>query len=441
MVKLKLNTSASTLSAKKSSSAAASSSSSSAAVAAAAAATGSGSGAGTPTPKTPKIKLKTKASVPTLKLKSSSFGQATPASPLRTPVLKLKTPKQPAARKRRHEPGNGYDSEASDREEDPAIEEQFILRMPPGADCEYVREAIERKELNPKSDIWFKFKDARRAVVCVRGNLYAGVLVDLPNVIESNKTLDKKAIFKTADICQMLLVGERIRAEDEVFALPVRPQDVTYPHGLTPPMQWVRKRRFRKRISNRTIEAVEAEVDRLLRDDERAETSDFMLVDAAELAREEEEAEARGGGGGDDDGYDLLGGAGGQGEYDDEQDAEGEMEYDFATGEEMDGDTLANDLETALMDEMEDEAAAPEESEDEEDDEEEEPELDEEAAQAAQEQRKLNEEIQDLQEAIKSKAKEYDSISNVMLKARIRGVIASFQAELELKLTQLEGAR
>ncbi|KAH0611096.1 uncharacterized protein H6S33_011523 [Morchella sextelata] len=415
MVKLKLNTSASTLSAQKPSSAAASSS--------------SAGGGSTSTPKTPKIKLKTKASVPTLKLKSSSFSQATPASPLRTPVLKLKTPKQPAARKRRHEPGNGYDSEASDREEDPAIEEQFILRMPPGDDCEYVRDAIERKELSPKSDIWFKFKDARRAVVCVRGNLYAGVLVDLPSIIESNKTLDKKAIFKTADICQMLLVGERIRSEEEVFSLPVRPQDVTYPHGLTPPMQWVRKRRFRKRISNRTIEAVEAEVDRLLRDDERAEASSFTLVDAAELAREEEEAE---------EGYDLLGG---QGEYDDEQDAEGEMEYDFAPGEEMDGDTLANDLETALMDEMEDEAAAPEESEDEEDDEEEEPELDEEAAQAAQEQRKLNEEIQDLQEAIKAKAKEYDSISNVMLKARIRGVIASFQKELELKLTQLEGAR
>lgn len=436
MVKLKLNTSASTLSARGPSSATGASSSTPGGVGGVGGVGGGGGSsstpnAGTSTPKTPKIKLKTKAPVPTLKLKSSSFTQATPASPLRTPVLKLKTPKQPAARKRRHEPGNGYDSEASDREEDPAIEEQFILRMPPGADCEYVREAIERKELSPKSDIWFKFKDARRAVVCVRGNLYAGVLVDLPNIIESNKTLDKKAIFKTADICQMLLVGERIRSEEEVFSLPVRPQDVTYPHGLTPPMQWVRKRRFRKRISNRTIEAVEAEVDRLLRDDDRAEASSFTLVDAAELAREEEVEEA-------EEGYDLLGG---QGEYDDEQDAEGEMEYDFAPGEEMDGDTLANDLETALMDEMEDEAAAPEESEDEEDDEEEEPELDEEAAQAAQEQRKLNEEIQDLQEAIKSKAKEYDSISNVMLKARIRGVIASLQAEMELKVAQLEGAR
>lgn len=431
-VKLKLNTSASNL----------------------AAAAAAGKKTSSPKTTTPKIKLKTKPSIPTLKLKSSSFSQASGSgaahspsvqTPLRTPILKLKTPKQPAARKRRHEPGNGYDSEASDREDDPAIEEQFILRMPPGDDCEYVRDAIEKKELNPTSDIWFKFKDPRRAVVCVRGHLYSALLVDLPNIIESNKTLDKKAIFKTADICQMLLVNERIKHEDEVLALQVRPQDTTYPHGLTPPMHFVRKRRFRKRISNRTIEAVESEVDRLLRDDERAEKSSFSLVDSAELARAGEDGDA-------EEGYDLLGGQ----EYDDEQDAEGEVEYDFAPGgEEMDDDTLANDLESALMDDMADMDDTPsvpgaggvgatgasgtpadEESDDEEEDEDEEAELDEDATEAAQEREKLKEEIQDLEEAIKAKVKEFDSISNVMLKARIQKVITSLKAELELKLTQ-----
>lgn len=428
MVKLKLNTSASTL----------------------AAAAAAEKKASSPKITTPKIKLKTKPSVPTLKLKSSSFSQASgsvaapsPAAhtPLRTPILKLKTPKQPAARKRRHEPGNGYDSEASDREDDPAIEEQFILRMPPGDDCDYLRAVIEKKELNPTSDVWFKFKDSRRAVVCVRGNLYSALLVDLPSIIESNKTLDKKAIFKTADICQMLLVSERIKHEDESFNLLTRPQDITYPHGLTPPMHFVRKRRFRKRISNRTIEAVEAEVDRLLRDDERAEKSLFLLVDAAELARAEE---------GEEEGYDLLG----RQDYDDEQDAEGEVEYDYAPGEEMDDDTLANDLESALMDEMEDlddtppvpgfgvKALGPggtiidDESDDDEEDEEEEAELDEDAIEAAQEKERLKEEIQDLEETIKAKENEYKSLSNVMLKARIQKVIHNLRAELELKMGQ-----
>lgn len=309
-----------------------------------------------------------------------------------------------------------------------------MLRMPPGDDCNYLREVVEKKELNPTSDVWFKFKDSRRAVVCVRGHLYSALLVDLPNIIESNKTLDKKAIFKTADICQMLLVSERIKHEDESFNLLTRPQDITYPHGLTPPMHFVRKRRFRKRISNRTIEAVEAEVDRLLRDDERAEKSSFSLVDAAELARAEE---------GEEEGYDLLGGQ----DYDDEQDAEGEVEYDYAPGDEMDDDTLANDLESALMDDMADLDDTPpvggraiglvdDESDDDEEDEEEEAELDEDAAEAAQERERLKEEIQDLKETIEAKVKEYESLSNVMLKARIQKVIHNLKAELELKMGQ-----
>lgn len=108
--------------------------------------------------------------------------------------------------KRRHfESGLGYDSEASDREEDPAIEEQFILRMKPGPDCDYLRQVIEARELNQTTNVWMKFKDNRKAVVCVNGNLYAALLVDLPCIVESSKTMDKKTIFKTADISQVHL--------------------------------------------------------------------------------------------------------------------------------------------------------------------------------------------------------------------------------------------
>jgi len=51
--------------------------------------------------------------------------------------------------------GLGYDSEASDREEDPAIEEQIILRCRPGEDAEYLRGCLERKEV---PDMMIKFK-------------------------------------------------------------------------------------------------------------------------------------------------------------------------------------------------------------------------------------------------------------------------------------------
>jgi len=37
--------------------------------------------------------------------------------------------------------------------------------------------------------------------------LYAKV-VDLPSIIESHKTIDKKSFYKTADICQMVICKE-----------------------------------------------------------------------------------------------------------------------------------------------------------------------------------------------------------------------------------------
>ena len=398
-----------------------------------------------PPPPPPPPSTATRPPKPKLKLHSSSVAAAQaaaqapfPNGTARTPTIKLKhTPKPATSRKRRHEPGNGYDSEASDREEDPAIEENFILRMQPGPDCDYLRDVIERKELNVTSDVWMKFKEPRKAVVCVRGHLYAAALVDLPCVIEANKTLDKKNVFKVADICQMLLVTQRITHEEEIWSVKLNHGDQQYPHGLTPPMQYARKRRFRKRISNRTIEAVEAEVDRLLKDDEAAGNSKFHLVDAAELDREgSPESEA-----GDD--YALLG----EGEYD-EQDAEGEVdvEYLYAPQEggdvEMDEQSLVNDLESALFAAGDDDAAAGNESETSDEDEEEEvvppePELSDAAKETLQLRKKLKEEIQDLEEMIASKATEYKKMGNAMLKARVGKVIQGFQNQLDVKREML----
>lgn len=452
--------------------------------------------ANTPTtdtkPVRPKLKLTSSSVAAAHAAAASSSAGPSSAPPMRTPTIKLKhTSKLALPRKRRHEPGNGYDSEASDREEDPAIEENFVLRMQPGPDCDYLREAIEKKELNVTSDVWMKFKEPRKAVVNVRGHLYAAVLVDLPCVVEANKTLDKKNIFKVADICQMLLVTQRIAHEEEIWTIRFNFLDQQYPHGLTPPMQYARKRRFRKRISNRTIEAVETEVDRLLRDDEAAESTRFQLVDSYELNNSNgnssnnnndhnnrsspppSEAGA---------GYDLLGEGG---EYDDEQDAEGEVEVEYEFGLqgdgdgdgegegaeiEMDEDTLANDLESALFNGPEEgggteppsaaaaaadvDAEGESDTSDEEEDEESQaleqqqqqqqqvPELDDEAKEALQQREKLGEEIQDLEEMICTKVREYEKMGNAMLKARVGKVIAGFRSQLELKqemLAQLSG--
>jgi transcription initiation factor TFIID subunit 7 len=147
--------------------------------------------------------------------------------------------------------GYGWDREIdSDPDEPLNFEEQFILRVPP-AMAPALRELVEKRSLPP--DVWFKFKDSRRAVFHMGNKLYGAKLVDLPALVESQKMTGLGgASVKVADISQMLLVEEEIADEaevtkDQAFNI----EDFIFPHGLTPPLKHVRKRRFRKRVNKR----------------------------------------------------------------------------------------------------------------------------------------------------------------------------------------------
>lgn len=147
--------------------------------------------------------------------------------------------------------GIGWDRELdSDPDEPLAVEEQFILRVPPHL-APLLRDAVERREVPP--DVWFKFKDSRRAVFHAGDTLYGAKLVDLPTLSESQKMTGSGGnLVKVADISQMLLVEEEVADEaqvtkDRAFNI----EDFIYPHGLLPPLKHVRKRRFRKRINRR----------------------------------------------------------------------------------------------------------------------------------------------------------------------------------------------
>lgn len=282
--------------------------------------------------------------VPTKKIKLN-LGAKTPIA-LKA-KFKGKAPKRPL--------GEGYDSEASDREADPLIEEEFVLRMLPGDDCEYLRKSIQDRTIGiPRhqggADVQMKFihAEGRRAIVTIRGNKYAATLVDLPCVIEGMKSWDKRGWWKSADICQMLLVFAPIQNDEEAATIDlpkiVDPQTFQYPHGLTPPMHFARKRRFRKRISRTAIEAVEDAVEKLLEADARAESIRHELVEPEKRSR-------RG------SGYGSPGVFGEEYSEDEEADAEGDMddqdEYFNQNGqmqeqEEYDGDLHA-DLEADLL--------------------------------------------------------------------------------------------
>jgi transcription initiation factor TFIID subunit 7 len=230
-----------------------------------------------------------------LSIKPKGAAPGAPAPQRTATLLKVKGGGKPPPRPY----GVGYDSEADEAEIDPAQESQFILRMQPGPDCDLLRKSIEEKTIGKSVSqggpgVYFRFfdREGRRAMVTIQGHSYAASMVELPTVIETMKSWNKKDWVKTADVCQMLLVLGRVQTEDEAKKYPrpsfVEPDSHRFPHGITPPMRWARKLRFRPRKSYLDVERAEAQMNRLLIEDENAESSKYELVDSDHETSEEE---------------------------------------------------------------------------------------------------------------------------------------------------------
>ncbi|KAM6500392.1 TAFII55 protein conserved region domain containing protein [Amanita muscaria] len=342
------------------------------------------------------------------------------------PKLKLKLSEKAAAQA----PGTSflgqYDRELDSSDDDLAFEEQFVLRMPPGEDLERLRKLVTTREMTP--DIWFKFKDSRRAVFHIGNNLYSAKLVDLPCIIESQKTLDNKQMFKVADICQMLVVEDKLEKEEPVASRNFNIDEFIWPHGMTPPLHHVRKRRFRKRVNKRTIESVEQEVERLLYEDSLATEVKYDVLENvnpdlsdSEFIEKEEPLDAP------TPAISDLGDAatpGGDGdENDEEEEAEGDIDEE-----------LAAELDQALVDE--DEAAGYGDDEDDDDDESEEDEDEDDDDELVQARKLLNEEIRDLEAAVAKKNNEIASSANPLIKKRFEDALKKLAADLEMKKAQ-----
>ncbi|KAJ7343285.1 TAFII55 protein conserved region-domain-containing protein [Mycena albidolilacea] len=340
------------------------------------------------------------------------------------PKLKLKLSDKAAAQA----PGMSflgqYDRELDSDDEDLAFEEQFILRMPPGEDCDKLRKMVTAREIT--NDVWFKFKDSRRAVFHIGNNTYSSKLVDLPCIIESQKTLDNKQMFKVADICQMLVVENRIDHDEPLGHKNFNIEEFIWPHGITPPLHHVRKRRFRKRVNRRTIESVEQAVERLLDEDAIASEVKYEILENvnpdlsdSEFLEREEPVDAPTPA--ISDGGDAM--AGGDAHEDDEDSDESD-EPDGEIDEE-----LAAELDLALGDEEGD-------GDDEEDDESEEDDEDDDDDEAAQSRKLLNEEIRDLEAAVAKKENEIANSANLLIKKRFEDALKKLTADLEMKREQ-----
>ncbi|XP_065160535.1 transcription initiation factor TFIID subunit 7 [Atheta coriaria] len=161
----------------------------------------------------------------------------------------------------------------------PDLESQFILRLPHDP-AQVLREAI-RNNATMKDRFSVKIEDdMRHGEVRIDHWLLPAKVVDLPTVVESLKTIDSKGFYKTADICQLLLCRyEEDAVTDEESPQKAKKKDsikvdkkYLWPHGITPPVKNARKRRFRKTLKKKYVEApeIEKEVKRLLRIDNDA---------------------------------------------------------------------------------------------------------------------------------------------------------------------------
>uniref|UniRef100_A0A4W4H3M3 TAFII55 protein conserved region domain-containing protein n=1 Tax=Electrophorus electricus TaxID=8005 RepID=A0A4W4H3M3_ELEEL len=164
------------------------------------------------------------------------------------------------------------------------LESQFVLRLPQ----EYastVRRIAQSGSMNLKDRLTIELHaDGRHGIVRVDRVPLACKLVDLPCILESLKTVDKKTFYKTADICQMLVCSldgdlyppleEPTGTADSKNKKKDKDKDKKFiwNHGITCPLKNTRKRRFRKTAKKKYIESpdVEKEVKRLLSTDSEA---------------------------------------------------------------------------------------------------------------------------------------------------------------------------
>ncbi|XP_019169769.1 PREDICTED: transcription initiation factor TFIID subunit 7-like isoform X1 [Ipomoea nil] len=163
------------------------------------------------------------------------------------------------------------------------MEEQFILRVPPSVAEQIDRLLSENASSSEDKRLDLSFSEDGRTGTFVIGNEhFPAALLDLPCTVESYKTYDDSVLIKTADIGQMIMVGE----EGDPA-----PDAVEYRHGLTPPMRDARRRRFRRELdlNPELVKRVEKTLQNIMAGG-TAENIDILQSDA-EVGEQEEDGE------------------------------------------------------------------------------------------------------------------------------------------------------
>lgn len=168
------------------------------------------------------------------------------------------------------------------------LESQFILRLPDEPAKELRDSLRSGVSLGNRLSIQLN-NDMRHG--CVQFDQYtlSARLLDLPTIIESYKTLDRKNLYKTADISQILICKEEpeepIQNENQDLNARNNKREFSFPHGITPPLKNVRKKRFRKTMKKKFVDVteIEKEVRRLFQFDCRAINVRYEVIEESKI--------------------------------------------------------------------------------------------------------------------------------------------------------------
>ncbi|KAI5137453.1 transcription initiation factor TFIID subunit 7 [Nematocida ausubeli] len=158
------------------------------------------------------------------------------------------------------------------------MEDQFIIR-PPESIRRKVSEDVKKGLIHK---LVIKMVGAKEGTLTYENKTYRGVIIDLPCIIESHKTLDNRQFIKIADISKMFIFTDK-----DIDLSELEKESIS---GITPPMKYVKTRRFRKRLTKAPIvEEIENEVAALLEKDKEAIRVDVQILNKDGSEEEEED--------------------------------------------------------------------------------------------------------------------------------------------------------
>lgn len=125
------------------------------------------------------------------------------------------------------------------------------------------------------------FHSDKTATLMYKNKTYPGLVVSLPCVVESQKSMDNKQYYKIADISTLVVIYPN---SDYDFD---KERKILELSGLTPPMKYAKSRRFRKKPAKMGfLEEIERKVAELIEKDLRAKSVEIMKKEDKDISDE-----------------------------------------------------------------------------------------------------------------------------------------------------------